>query len=324
MALSSAIFKTQLLTLTRLCGSKNKTLPSFNPSNIMTSNQTFTPQKTVLVTGATNGIGKVTAVKLARQGYQVLITSRDADKGQQMLREIQAQNGKTVSELFVGDLSSMADVRRIATEVRARHPKLDVLINNAGGLFDRRQLTVDGFEYTFALNHLTYFLLTSLLLPSLKAEGNARIVNVSSSANRLARMHWDDLQYQAGYSGWMAYGQSKLMNVLFTLALARRLQGSGVTSNVLHPGVINTGFGKTTTGLTKVVAWMSNLAAISPEQGAQTSLYLATSPVVEGVSGEYFVKQKVARANPVAYDQAAQERLWELSEDLLSPWLSPV
>ena len=290
----------------------------------MTSNQTFTLQKTVLVTGATNGIGKVTGLELARQGYQVLITSRDADKGQQMLRELQAQSDKTVPELFVGDLSSMADVRRIAAEVRARHPKLDVLINNAGGLFDRRQLTVDGFEYTFALNHLTYFLFTSLLLPSLKAAENARVVNVSSSGNRLARMRWDDLQYETGYSGWMAYGQSKLMNVLFTLALARRLQGSGVTSNVLHPGVINTGFGKTTTGLNKVVAWAANLAAISPEQGARTSLYLATSPAVEGVNGEYFVKQKVARANNVAYDRDAQDRLWAMSEALLSPWLAPL
>ena len=254
----------------------------------------------------------------------MLITSRDADKGQQMLRELQAQNDKTVPELFVGDLSSMADVRRIVVEVRTRHPKLNVLINNAGGLFDRRQLTVDGFEYTFALNHLTYFLFTSLLLPSLKAAGNARVVNVSSSGNRLARMPWDDLQYETVYSGWMAYGQSKLMNVLFTLALARRLQGSGVTSNVLHPGVINTGFGKTTTGLNRVVAWAANLAAISPEQGAQTSLYLASSPTVEGVNGEYFVKQKVASANNVAYDRDAQERLWALSEDLLSPWLAPL
>jgi NAD(P)-dependent dehydrogenase (short-subunit alcohol dehydrogenase family) len=290
----------------------------------MTSNQTFVPQKTVLVTGATNGIGKVTVLELARQGYRVLITSRDAFKGQEILRELQAQNGKTVPELFVGDLSSMADVRRIAAEVNTRHPKLDVLINNAGGLFDRRQLTVEGFEDTFALNHLAYFLLTSLLLPNLKAAGNARVVNVSSSANRLARMRWEDLQYQAGYSGWVAYGQSKLMNVLFTLALARRLQGSGVTSNVLHPGVINTGFGKTTTGLNRVVAWAANLAAISPEQGARTSLYLATSPTVEGVSGEYFVKQKVSRANKVAYDRDAQERLWALSEDLLSPWLAPL
>ncbi len=290
----------------------------------MASDQTFTPQKIVLVTGTTNGIGKATVLELARQGYQVLITSRDADKGQQMLRELQAQDGNRVPELFVGDLSSMADVRRIAAEVLARHPKLDVLINNAGGLFDRRQLTVDGFEYTFALNHLAYFLLTSLLLPSLKAAGKARVVNVSSSGNRLARMRWDDLQYQTGYSGWMAYGQSKLMNVLFTLALARRLQGSGVTSNVLHPGVINTGFGKNTTGLNRVVAWAANLAAISPEQGAQTSLYLATSPAVDGVSGQYFIKQRVARANNVAYDLVAQERLWALSEDLLSPWLARV
>lgn len=290
----------------------------------MTSNQISTSQKTVLVTGTTSGIGKVTAIELARQGYQVLITSRDAAKGQQMLQELQAHNDNTVPELFIGDLSSMADVRRIAAEVRVRHPKLDVLINNAGGLFDKRQLTVDGFEYTFALNHLSYFLLTSLLLPSLKAAGNARVVNVSSSGNNLARMRWDDLQYQAGYSGWTAYLQSKLMNVLFALALARRIEGSGVTSNVLHPGVMNTGFGKTTTGLNRVVAWAANLAAISPEQGAQTSLYLATSPAVAGVNGEYFVKQKVARANTVAYDRVAQERLWVLSEDLLSPWLTTV
>jgi NAD(P)-dependent dehydrogenase (short-subunit alcohol dehydrogenase family) len=290
----------------------------------MTSNQTFTQQKTLLVTGATNGIGKVTALELARQNYRVLITSRDATKGQQMLQELQAQNSNTVPELFVGDLSSMADVRRIAAEVCSRHPKLDVLINNAGGLFDKRQLTVDDFEFTFAFNHLTYFLLTSLLLPSLKAVGNARVVNVSSSGHHLAQMRWEDLQYQTGYSGWRAYWQSKLMNVLFTLALARRLQDSGVTSNVLHPGIVNTGFGKTATGLNSILAWAANLVAISPEQGAQTSIYLATSPAVGGVRGQYFVKQKVARANPVAYDRAVQERLWALSEELLSPWLAPV
>lgn len=290
----------------------------------MTSNQTFTQQKTVLVTGATNGIGKVTALELARQNYRVLITSRDAAKGQQMLQELQAQNSNTVPELFVGDLSSMADVRHIAAEVCSRYPRLDVLINNAGGLFDKRQLTVDDFEFTFAFNHLTYFLLTSLLLPSLNAAGNARVVNVSSSGNHLAQMRWEDLQYQTGYSGWRAYWQSKLMNVLFTLAMARHLQNSGVTCNVLHPGIVNTGFGKTTTGLNGILSWAANLAAISPEQGAQTSIYLATSPAVDGVSGQYFVKQKVARANPVAYDQAAQERLWVLSEELLSPWLAPV
>ncbi|WP_276605576.1 SDR family oxidoreductase [Deinococcus sp. Arct2-2] len=284
----------------------------------------MTAQKTVLITGATNGIGKVAALELARQGFRVLITSRDEAKGRQVLGELQARSRDAAPELFVGDLSSMADVRRVALEVTAAHPRLDVLINNAGGLFDRRLLTADGFEYTFAFNHLTYFLLSNLLRPSLNAAGSARIVSVSSSGNNLARMRWDDLQYQSGYSGWLAYGQSKLMNVLFAFALARRLQGTGVTSNVLHPGVINSGFGKTTTGLNRLVSWAANLTAISAEQGARTSLYLATSPAVNGVSGQYFFRQKVARANPLAYDQFAQERLWVLSERLLAPWLEPV
>ena len=283
-----------------------------------------TAQKTALVTGATGGIGKVTARELARQGYRVLLTSRDPARGQKVLEEIKSETKNDAPQLFLGDLSSMSDVRRIALEVRAQHPTLDVLVNNAGGLFNERQTTVDGFEMTFAFNHLAYFLLTNLLLPSLEAAEDARIVSVSSDGNRFGSMRWNDLQYEKRYSGWFAYGQSKLMNVLFANALARRLQGTSVTSNSLHPGVVNTGFGKTTTGLNRLVARLSNLFSVTPEKGAETSIYLATSPEVEGVTGQYFAAKKVARANRAAYDEGAQERLWRLSETLLSPWLKPV
>ncbi len=281
-------------------------------------------QKTALVTGSTNGIGKVTAFELARQGYRVLLTSRDPAKGEKVLEELKAQSGNDALELFVGDLSSMSEVRRIALEVREKHPKLHVLVNNAGGLFNQRQTTVDGFETTFAFNHLAYFLLTNLLLPSLKAAGNARVVIVSSSGNRFATMRWNDLQFSTRYSGWFVYGQSKLMNVLFANALARRLGGTDVTSNSLHPGVVDTGFGKTSAGLNRLVGRAANLFSITPEKGAENSLYLATSPEVAGVTGQYFVKKKSARANRASYDEDAQERLWGLSEKLLAGWLAPV
>ncbi|WP_424952749.1 SDR family oxidoreductase [Deinococcus sp.] len=282
-------------------------------------------RKVALVTGATNGIGKVTALELARAGYRVLLTSRDRAKGERVLEEMKAAGGGS-AELYVGDLSSMADVRRVALEVRARHSTLDVLVNNAGGLFQERTTTVDGFETTFAFNHLAYFLLTQLLLAPLKAAagltGEARVVSVSSSANNLGRMRWDDLQYARGYAAVPVYSQSKLMNVLFAGALARRLSGSGVTSNSLHPGIVRSGFNFRPGGLMNVVFAISRLTAVSPEEGAQTSIYLATSTEVAGVTGQYFIKKRPARANPVAYDQAAQDRLWQVSEGHLAPWLS--
>ncbi len=278
-------------------------------------------RKTALVTGATNGIGKVTALELAKAGYRVLFTSRDAGKGQRVLEELRAQSGSEALELYIGDLSNMTDVRRIALEVREQYPKLDVLVNNAGGVFSERKTTVDGFEYTFAFNHLAYFLLTNLLLPSLKAAGNARVISVSSSANLLGRMRWDDLEFKTGYGDFAAYNQSKLMNVLFANALARRLGGTGVTSNSLHPGLVRTGFGEQMTGVTKFFLGVFQLFAITPEKGAQTSLYLATSPEVNGVTGAYFYNKRQGRANSIAYDQGAQDRLWALSEKRLEPWL---
>ena len=290
----------------------------------MTSNEFPNKQKAALVTGATNGIGKITALELARAGYRVLLTSRDAAKGERVLGEIRIATGNSALELFVGDLSSMSDVRRIALEVGERHPKLDVLVNNAGGVFQERSTTADGFETTFAFNHLAYFLLTNLLLPNLNAAGAARVVSVSSNSNNIGRMRWDDLQAKREYNSGLVYAQSKLMNVLFANALARRLRGTGVTSNSLHPGIVNTGFGKTIRGPIRVIYWVTNLISVTAEQGAQTSLYLATSPEVAGVTGQYFATKKVARANRVAYDESAQERLWRLSEEQLEPWLNPV
>ncbi|WP_216329751.1 SDR family oxidoreductase [Deinococcus aestuarii] len=280
--------------------------------------------RTALVTGATGGIGQETALELARQGYRVLVTARDAAKGQQVLEDLRAQGRGAVPELFVGDLSSMGDVRRIALEVRDRHGRLDVLVNNAGGVFRERRTTVDGFESTFAFNHLAYFLLTHLLLEPLRAAGRARVVSVSSSANRMGRVRWDDPQFTQGYSPTAAYAQSKLMNILFANALARRLRSTGVTSNSLHPGRVRSGFGEDLTGLTRVIFNLTSFWALSPQQGAQTSVYLATSPEVGGVTGTYFQDKKPQRANRVAYDQAAQDRLWALSEQVVGRWLDPV
>ena len=296
-----------------------------------------TNKKVALVTGATNGIGKVTALELARAGYRVLFTSRDRTKGERVLEELMAQSGSDALELYVGDLSSMAEVRRIALEVRAKHPKLNLLVNNAGGVFMARQTTVDGFEYTFAFNHLSYFLLTNLLLEPLKAAEHARVlgstapieparvVSVSSSANYGGKIVWDDLEGSSRYSGFGAYAQSKLMNILFANELAHRLSGTNVTSNSLHPGFVSTGFGDNSSSVMKaVLGVIKRFAAITPEKGAETTLFLATSVEVQGVTGQFFDNKKVRRANPVAYDEAAQKRLWNLSEKLVAQWLDPV
>jgi len=284
-----------------------------------------TNRKVALVTGATNGIGKVTALELARSGYRVLFTSRDPSKGERVLEELKTQSGSDALELHVGDLSSMSEVRRIALEVRAKHPRLDVLVNNAGGVFMQRQTTVDGFEYTFAFNHLSYFLLTNLLLESLKAADHARIVSVSSSANYGGKIKWDDLEGASRYSGFGAYSQSKLMNILFANELAHHLRGTNVTSNSLHPGFVSTGFGDNSSGVMKaVLGLIKRFAAITPEKGAETTLFLATSSEVEGVTGQFYDNKKVRCGNPVAYDESAQKRLWNLSEKLVAQWLDPV
>jgi NAD(P)-dependent dehydrogenase (short-subunit alcohol dehydrogenase family) len=219
---------------------------------------------------------------------------------------------------LLADLSVLAEVRRVAAEFLQKHNRLDVLVNNAGAYFAERRLSADGYELTFALNHLSYFLLTALLLDALKAAAPARIVNVSSGAHMLGPLDFDDLMTKDyGMAGFKAYGRSKLANVMFTYELARRLEGTGVTANALHPGGVNTGFGKNNSGLVKLGMKIFGRFSLTPEQGAQTTIYLASSPEVAGVSGKYFAKCKAVPSSDASYDQAAQRKLWEISEKLV-------
>jgi NAD(P)-dependent dehydrogenase (short-subunit alcohol dehydrogenase family) len=273
--------------------------------------------KVVLITGATNGIGKVTALELAKMGAMVVIVGRSAAKTAAVVRELRAQSGSFSVDSLVADLFSQAEVRSLAGRFRQSYTRLDVLVNNAGAVFSQRQETVDGYEMTFAFNHLAYFLLTNLLLDLLKASAPSRIVNVSSGAHTLGPLDFDDLMSKNyGLQGFKAYGQSKLANVQFTYELARRLEGSGVTVNALHPGGVNTGFGKNNAGVMKLAMKVFGLFSLSPEQGAQTSIYLASSPEVAGVTGKYFDRCKPVASSKYSYDESAQRRLWEISEKL--------
>ncbi len=273
--------------------------------------------KTVLVTGANQGIGKATAIALAAKGAHVVLVARNADKGRAALAEVKAA-GSRGAELIVADLSSQEQVRRAAAELKSNHARLDVLVNNAGVFVPERHTTVDGLEESFALNHLGYFLLTRELLDVLQAAPEARIVNVSSEAHRGARMRWDDLQFErTPYRGFKAYGQSKLANVLFTYELARRLEGTRVTVNCLHPGVIASGFGQTYGSAVSVLVKLARPFLLSTEEGARTSVYLASSPEVAGVTGKYFSKCKPVESNAVSYDVQSQQKLWSLSEQLV-------
>jgi NAD(P)-dependent dehydrogenase (short-subunit alcohol dehydrogenase family) len=275
--------------------------------------------KTVLVTGANQGIGKATALALAQRGARVVMVARNADKGRAAAADIEAATGSKSVELMVADLSSQAQVRRLAADFKARHDRLDVLVNNAGVVVPTRRATVDGFEETFAINHLAYFLLTRELLDVLLASAPARVVNVSSAAHRAARMQWGDLQFASRYNQWRAYGQSKLANVLFTYELARRVDPHKVTVNALHPGVIASGFGQTYGGATAFFVRLARPFFASTEEGARTSVYLASSPEVEGVTGKYFSKCTPTASNAVSYCTASQRKLWCLSEEMTKP-----
>jgi NAD(P)-dependent dehydrogenase (short-subunit alcohol dehydrogenase family) len=270
-----------------------------------------------LITGATRGIGRITARELARRGMRVVLVGRDAARAQATAAAIAAETGNPAVEFLVADLSSQAQVRALADAYRQRHDRLHVLVNNAGAVFARRGITVDGLERTFALNHLAPFLLTNLLLPTLQASGPARIVTVASAAHSGASLDFDDLQHERGrYRSFQVYGQSKLANILFTYELAHRLQGTNVTANALHPGFVASNFGKSEGGIWGPIFTLLRPAMINVERGAETSIYLASSPDVEGVSGQYFVKCKPAHSSRQSYDEAAQHRLWEVSEQL--------
>lgn len=275
--------------------------------------------KVCVVTGATSGIGEVAAIELARRGARVLIVGRSADRCAATLERVREAAGgdPSMAESIVADLSSQAEVRRVADEIGKRCDRLDVLLNNAGGMFLSRAESVDGIEMTLALNHLSYFLLTDRLLPLLKAGAPSRIVNVASDAHRGGRIDFDDIQLRRNYSGWRAYQQSKLANILFTYELARRLEGTGITANALHPGFVRTRFFQDFTGWVGFVIKLgARLVAIGPEAGARTSIYLATSPEVEGVTGRYFVKCRPVTSSPRSRDRDTAERLWRLSEEL--------
>lgn len=278
--------------------------------------------KVVLITGATNGIGKVTAIELARQGATVVIVGRSADKTLATVKEIQQATGHQQQvDYLLADLSSMAQVRRLAADFKKKYSRLDVLVNNAGATFTTRQETVDGYEMTFATNHLAYFLLTTQLLDLLKASAPSRIVNVSSDAHTIGKIDFDDLHANKsfGMMGFAAYGNSKLANILFTYELARRLEGTGVTVNVLHPGFVATGFGRNNVGFFRgALQLFQRIGGLSPEKGAETIIYLASSPEVEGITGKYWYKRKPLASSTASYNVETARRLWEISEELVN------
>jgi len=274
--------------------------------------------KTVLITGANQGIGKASAIALGAMGAKLVLVCRSEEKAKAAIVDIEKAGAKDVT-LIVGDVGSQKDIRRVASEVQKKVDKLDVLLNNAGVLVPQRRTTVDGIEETFAINHLGYFLLTKLLRDLLEKSGNSRIVNVSSEAHRRGKMNFDDLQFEkTSYSAMGAYSQSKLANILFTKELAKRLAGTKVTANCLHPGVIASGFGHTYGGLWSFVLTLGRPFLANTDDGAKTQVHLASSPEVEGITGEYWDKCKVARPTRAAQNEGDAKRLWEISEELVS------
>ncbi len=281
--------------------------------------------KTCLVTGATDGIGRVTALELAHMGANVVIAGRNPAKSAITAMDIREQSGNHTVEFLVADLSSQVQVRQLAKDFKERHQQLDVLVNNAGAFFVGRETSVDGIEMTFALNHLSYFLLTNLLLDELKASAPARIVNVSSGAHKGARVEMCGVHAPRRYFGWRAYSRSKLCNLLFTYELARRLEGTGVTVNALHPGLVGTNILNNNGLIGRVLNFLLGVRGISVEAGALTSVYAASSHEMEGVSGKYLEKRRVVRSSKRSYDEVQAAALWELSASLTGlPSATPV
>lgn len=272
----------------------------------------------VLVTGGTGGIGRAAAQAFAQMGARVGIAGRDRARAEIAAAAISLATGNPAVDVFVADLSSQTEVRRLAADVLAAYPRLDVLLNNVGGFWAHRHVTADGLERTFALNHLAPFLLTDLLLARLTASAPARIVTMSSAAQSLGTVDFDDLMGERSYSGSRAYDQSKLANVMFTYELARRLEGTGVTATAVHPGMTNTSFSAEDPSrlFAPLIALMRPFMR-SPERGADTAVYLASSPDVAGVSGRYFADRTPRSTHATSYDAATTARLWQVSADLV-------
>ena len=273
--------------------------------------------KIVIVTGANTGLGKETARELARMGATVAMVCRSETKGEAARQEIMADTGSDNIALYLAEFGSLSQVRAVAKELQAAYPVIDVLVNNVGILLPERLVSDDGHEMTFAVNHLAPFLLTSLLLENIKAAPAGRIVNVSSEAHKMGKINRDDLMLSEGYGSIKAYGQAKLANILFTRELARRLDGSGVSANAVHPGVVATKFGRDMTGVMAAIFRVMKLFMIGPAKGARTSIYLASSAEVEGITGEYFVKRAVAKSTPLSRDPDLARWLWEESKRLV-------
>jgi NAD(P)-dependent dehydrogenase (short-subunit alcohol dehydrogenase family) len=273
--------------------------------------------KVILVTGATEGIGKAAAMNFAKRGATLVLVGRSREKSERVVAELKAESGNDKIELLLGDMSRMADVRTVADAFRAKHDRLDVLVNNAGGLFMEHQLSADGFEMTFALNHVAYFVLTTRLLDILQKTPGARVVSTSSAAHHVGKIDLDTITKRKGKAGFTAYGDSKLANILFTRELAHRLAPSGGTANAIHPGYVRTGFGLNNSGrFVEFSRLVAKYLGRTPEKGAETIVWLATSPEAAKFNGEYFYDMKVARTSKRAKDDALAKRLWELSEKL--------
>ncbi len=272
--------------------------------------------KTILITGATAGIGLAAATELARRGARILGVSRNPEKCAHIAAQLRGDTENPEVAFIPGDLSSQRDIHRLAGEIRSKYAHIHVLINNAGAIHIARKLTVDGIERTFALNHLGYFLLTSLLLDTLKASAPARIINVSSSAQYGGQIRWDDVSLSGRYQPMKAYRQSKLANMLYTHELARRLAGTGITVNAMHPGLVNTDIAQGNGWLIGLLRRYILRNALTPEEGARTIVYLASSPEVADVTGNFFVREKVRAPAAASLDEEAARRLWELSEQM--------
>ena len=284
--------------------------------------------KVVVITGATSGIGQVAAERLAAMGARIVQVARDRERGEEAMRRLKLVSAGVDHAIHYADLSVIGEMKRVGAEVANREPRIDVLVNNAGVMFGRLEKTSDGLERTFALNHVSYFVLTHCLLERLKGATGARVVNTASDAHKGMSLDFDDLQGEKTYadksprqwvyggSPFKVYGRSKLCNILFTRELARRLSGTGVTANCLHPGFVNTRFADATGGRTSRFFKVAKKMALTPEQGSETIVYLASSDEVAGRTGEYFVKCRVEKPSKVAQDDEAARRLWEISEKL--------
>ncbi|MGO9419043.1 SDR family oxidoreductase [Roseiarcus sp.] len=277
--------------------------------------------KTVVATGATSGIGEQAVLALARMGARIVFVARDEKRAKATLDKLESVAPRLRHGVHLADLSSMAETCRVGLLIAKSEPRVDVLINNAGAMFADRRVTAEGLELTFALNHMAYFLMTAALDERLAASAPARVVSTSSIAHQGMNLDFSDLQSEKGYNGWRAYGRSKLANILFTREAARRLASVGVTANCFHPGFVASRFGSASGGWTSRLLPLARTFAIPPEQGADTLVYLASSPEVAHVTGAYFVKRKAVQPSAAARDDAAARKLWEASEALAKPFL---